>query len=56
MRFSHSLDSAGGAPTESFIGSKIGQASQIITGTVCTECRSLGVDPVSPRGSLPARR
>jgi hypothetical protein len=30
------LGSAGNAPTESFIGSKIGQLSQMITGTACT--------------------
>lgn len=34
MRVADSLDSAEGVPTESFIGSKIGQHSQIITGTV----------------------
>ncbi|TEX47989.1 MAG: hypothetical protein B7C54_01580 [Acidimicrobiales bacterium mtb01] len=31
MRVGHSLDGGGGAPTDSFIGSKIGQHSQIIT-------------------------
>ncbi len=36
MRVADWLDGAAGAPTESFIGSKIGQHSQIITGTVCT--------------------
>lgn len=36
MRIADWLDGAGGAPIESFIGSKIGQHSQIITGTVCT--------------------
>ncbi len=36
MGVADSLDGAVGAPTESFIGSKIGQHSQIITGTVCT--------------------
>ncbi len=36
MRVADWLDGAAGAPTESFVGSKIGQHSQIITGTVCT--------------------
>lgn len=39
MRVAHLLDGAGGATTESFIGSKIGQHSQIITGTKCTILR-----------------
>ena len=36
MRVADWLDGAGGGPSESFIGCKIGQRSQIITGTVCT--------------------
>jgi hypothetical protein len=36
VRVVHSLGGAVDAPTGSFIGSKIGQHSQIITGTVCT--------------------
>jgi hypothetical protein len=51
MRVGHSLDGGGGVPADSFIGSKIGQHSQIITGKVCTDGRRLGVDVGSLRES-----
>ncbi len=52
LRVAHSLNGAGGALTESFIGSKIEQHSQIITGTVWTIPGSYAIDGPRSRRDL----